>query len=324
MVLFTGSIVSVDDDTSGVHLFGGADWTLKLYEATTASGNLVKTVFDIDIIDNPSFTGTEAIGVPVGTTAQRSGSAADGDIRYNSDNVEYEGYQSGSWSSLGGGAGLTSVDSLVSNATATAPGAGLPAAADGQIYILVNNTGSLHVNWGTITGVGDGDAVEYKGSSWQIAVDVSDTTVTPVIIREDTSRLNIFTGGFWQESQASVHTTLGVGVGVTNMGSYTGSTITPSQSAKQNIQALETSLEINDTATGLNTSKFVTGGVTLKQAVSADRTVLSGESYFHPRMHVGAGETVTVASGGYMLSKSDVIAATGTVTVDAGGLWEII
>lgn len=66
------------------------------------------------------------------------------------------------------------IDVKVANATTSYPGDGtLPAAATGQRYILESGTGSLHANWGTITGVGDDDIVEYNGSAWEVAYDVS-------------------------------------------------------------------------------------------------------------------------------------------------------
>ena len=57
----------------------------------------------------PTFTGdvtissTTALRLPVGTTAQRSGSAANGDIRYNSTTSSFEGYAGGAWGAIGGG-----------------------------------------------------------------------------------------------------------------------------------------------------------------------------------------------------------------------------
>jgi hypothetical protein len=65
------------------------------------------------------------------------------------------------------------IDKLVANASTTSPGNGLPAAAGGQRYILDSGTSSLHSGWGTISGVGDHDIVEYNGTSWFVAYDVS-------------------------------------------------------------------------------------------------------------------------------------------------------
>ena len=50
-------------------------------------------------------TGTTASAtVPAGTTAQRDGTPANGMFRYNSTLSEFEGYASGAWGSIGGGA----------------------------------------------------------------------------------------------------------------------------------------------------------------------------------------------------------------------------
>jgi hypothetical protein len=46
---------------------------------------------------------TNAIRIPVGTTAQRP-TAATGQIRYNSSNSQFEGYNGTAWGQLGGGA----------------------------------------------------------------------------------------------------------------------------------------------------------------------------------------------------------------------------
>jgi hypothetical protein len=53
---------------------------------------------------NPSFTGTGFMLIPKGTTAQRPVSPVDGQMRYNTDTNQFEGYQGGAWGQLGGGA----------------------------------------------------------------------------------------------------------------------------------------------------------------------------------------------------------------------------
>jgi hypothetical protein len=49
-----------------------------------------------------TYTGTGQVKLPVGTTAQRSGSPANGMIRYNSDDDGFEGYQDGAWGGISG------------------------------------------------------------------------------------------------------------------------------------------------------------------------------------------------------------------------------
>lgn len=51
-----------------------------------------------------SYNGTGQVKLPAGTTAERSGTPAEGMIRYNSSNAQFEGYQGGAWGALGGGA----------------------------------------------------------------------------------------------------------------------------------------------------------------------------------------------------------------------------
>jgi hypothetical protein len=53
---------------------------------------------------NPTFSGTGFMLIPKGTTAQRPVSPVNGEIRYNTDTSQFEGYQGGAWGQLGGGA----------------------------------------------------------------------------------------------------------------------------------------------------------------------------------------------------------------------------
>jgi len=66
------------------------------------------------------FLGTGSVKVPVGTTAQRPVSPADGHLRYNSDNSAYEGYVSSAWQSLAVGSILPNVVSVTAAYTTTA------------------------------------------------------------------------------------------------------------------------------------------------------------------------------------------------------------
>mgnify|MGYP006908220707 CR=1 FL=1 len=73
-------------------------------------GPITTTNFGLAPLSGATFTGdvvlntTTALRLPVGTTAQRSGSAANGDIRYNSTTSSFEGYAGGAWGAIGGGA----------------------------------------------------------------------------------------------------------------------------------------------------------------------------------------------------------------------------
>ena len=52
---------------------------------------------------NPSFTSTGAIKIPVGTEAQRPGTPAAGQLRFNDDTDAFEGYNGTAWAAVGGG-----------------------------------------------------------------------------------------------------------------------------------------------------------------------------------------------------------------------------
>jgi hypothetical protein len=54
---------------------------------------------------NPSFTNTGAIKIPAGTEAQRPGTPVAGQLRFNDDSDEFEGYNGTAWGAIGGGGG---------------------------------------------------------------------------------------------------------------------------------------------------------------------------------------------------------------------------
>ena len=68
--------------------------------ATLASPSFTGTVTSAG---NINMTGTGAIDVAAGTTAQRP-TASNGMFRYNTDDNAFEGYADGQWGSIGGGA----------------------------------------------------------------------------------------------------------------------------------------------------------------------------------------------------------------------------
>ena len=95
--------------------------TNELKIATSVSGDTATYVvlgkineanFGHVVAATPVMTGDVAMNstgflkVPVGTTAQRPGSAAAGQFRYNSTTGQFEGYTN-AWGAIGGGAGAT-------------------------------------------------------------------------------------------------------------------------------------------------------------------------------------------------------------------------
>ena len=93
--------------------------------------------------DGADISGTASLKIPVGTTAQRNASPADGDIRYNSDLNSYEGYGNSAWGGLGGG---TEIDNKIATASATGVGTFAKASyRSASIRAQINQGGSYQV-----------------------------------------------------------------------------------------------------------------------------------------------------------------------------------
>jgi hypothetical protein len=104
------------------------------------------------------------------------------------------------------------IDALVANASTTAPGAGLPAAATGQRYILESGTGSLAGGWGAIAGVGNNDIVEYNGTAWVVSYDVSVRGEGALIWNRDQNYFMRWDGSAWNEFGGLAGITAGAGL----------------------------------------------------------------------------------------------------------------
>ena len=79
--------------------------------SATATGTLLSSLTvtgNLSVSGNILMTGTGAIDVAAGTTAERPGSASAGMIRFNTTTTSYEGYNGSTWGELGGG-GISSV-----------------------------------------------------------------------------------------------------------------------------------------------------------------------------------------------------------------------
>jgi len=122
-------------------------------------------------------TGTSHWLLPVGTTAQRPGSPATGMVRYNTDTVGFEGYSSGSWSSLGG---VSSVDKYTYIQAETSAGA-----SNGELEFFVENSaGNAAVKAMGITNAG----VTIAGN---LTVDGTTTTINSVTLTVDDKNIEL-------------------------------------------------------------------------------------------------------------------------------------
>ena len=117
---------------SAAGLLASANNLSDVASASTSRTNLgLGTAATTAATDYVAQTGTTAsASIPAGTTAQRDGSPANGMFRYNSTLSEFEGYASGAWGSIGGGASAggaiyENTDDITSNYTLTSGSNGM-------------------------------------------------------------------------------------------------------------------------------------------------------------------------------------------------------
>jgi hypothetical protein len=130
-----------------------------------------------------SFNTTSAIKIPVGTTGQRPGTPAAGQIRYNSELDQAEVYSGTEWKAVGGspfdasGGTVTTFDGFKIH-TFTTSGTFTPALnREGKIeYLVVGAGGSGAYN--SIQGGGGGGAGDVKTGFLTIAKNTAPMTVT--------------------------------------------------------------------------------------------------------------------------------------------------
>lgn len=96
---FTLDLSSLLDDTNLVTSVNSQTGAVSLGTSDVVSNNEITAAM---IVDNVQLEGTESVGVPSGTTAQRPGSPSAGMFRYNSTTNEFEGYTT-EWGAIGGG-----------------------------------------------------------------------------------------------------------------------------------------------------------------------------------------------------------------------------
>jgi hypothetical protein len=97
-----GTSIGETTRSSGKFTTLSANSTLGVTGATTLSSTLGVTGY-ATFGSNGEFNGTGALKIPVGTTAQQP-TPATGMIRYNTTLSQFQGYSSGAWSQIGGGA----------------------------------------------------------------------------------------------------------------------------------------------------------------------------------------------------------------------------
>jgi len=78
-------------------------------QIAVTNGNGVSGIPTIGIASNPTLPGLAGVALPAGSSADRSVSAVNGTLRYNSDFGVLEAYLNGTWTTLASGSGVTSI-----------------------------------------------------------------------------------------------------------------------------------------------------------------------------------------------------------------------
>ena len=198
---------------------------------------------------------TDAIRVPSGTTAQRPGSPANGDIRYNSTTSQIEGYSNGQFRSMVG----SGISNVVEDTTPQLGGDldingnAIVSTSDGNIAITPNGTGEVDISKvdidsGTIDGTNIGASTPGTGAFTTLSStgnttlgDASGDTVTFNAAAITLSNATTVTGTF---ADLGTVTTADI-----NGGSIDGATIgaaSPAAGTFTNLTASGTTISITD------------------------------------------------------------------------------
>lgn len=116
-------------------------------QISVANGNGIGASPTVAISDNPTIPGVAGMVLPVGTTANRSGSPAIGTIRYSTSLASFEGYTVSGWGTIVAGAAVT----LINTGTGLTGG---PITSSGTIAIdstVVTLTGTQTLTNKTLT-----------------------------------------------------------------------------------------------------------------------------------------------------------------------------
>jgi hypothetical protein len=159
-----GSNVLVDTDIGS---------TVQAYDATiVVDADIGVTVqgYDADTVKyddvNPSFTSTGALKLPVGTEAQRPGTPAAGQLRFNDDSDEFEGYDGTAWGAIGGGGGGGA--SNLGDGSATTPSVNFSSDTNTGIYRPGDDRLGFATN-GALVGEFDGSDLKFNSGYGSVA-----------------------------------------------------------------------------------------------------------------------------------------------------------
>ena len=117
-------IAIVDNTPMVLHYQCSAHGLMGNAVQTNSSTANIGTLSSLTVSGNILMTGTGAIDIAAGTTAQRPSSPSSGMLRFNTTSNEFEGYNGSSWGEIGGSSGGTGSADLLDIASSTGTGGG--------------------------------------------------------------------------------------------------------------------------------------------------------------------------------------------------------
>jgi hypothetical protein len=297
-------------------------------QISVTSGNTSPVV---GLANNPIVPGTGSITIPVGTTAQRTGSS--GAVRYNSTLNQFEGYTATGWQQFSLTGGVTSFSAGTTGFTPNIATTGA-VTLDGILNVSNGGTGAS-----TLTGYVYGNGVGAMTSSTTIPTTALSGSVTNAQLQYSSITINgnaVSLGGSTTVT-ASTTSTLTIGTGLsgvsfngsspvtiaidstvatlTGIQTLTNKTISGSSNTLSNIgnsSLTNSSVTINGSSVSLGGSVTVTA--TASNALTIG-TGLSGASYNgSAAVTIAIDSTVATLTGAQTLTNKTISGASNTLT----------
>jgi hypothetical protein len=336
----TPSASNLNNTTSGSELAINYYDGLLFYK--DANGN-VQTLAS-KVATAGTFTGTGAITLPAGTTAQEPSSPVQGMLRFNTTTSQFEGYNGTAWASVGGAAlsndttTSTAVYPLFSHATT---GTALTIYTSNANYLYTPSTGQLqapfHTASGTITGSLSAGAFNY-GTLGYSDVNIFGSFTSSVntynqVILQNTNSGSAASTDFVVSNNNGTATTYYGDYGMNSSG-WTGTAGTNSFNAPNMVYLTSTTADLLIGTTTSNTIRFATNGGADALQINASGNVtatnqLQGAEVVASNALLVNSKTVstsyTVPSGSNAFSVGPITISAGVaVTVSSGSRWLIM
>jgi len=263
----TDTITFAIQSISAGTLLTDGDGDTKINLETTPDEDTIRFTTDGTermVIDNTglvSILGTSALEIPAGTTAERPTTLAQGQIRYNTTDSTFEGYDGTAWGSLGG---VKDVDQdTYITAEETADDDTLRFYTAGVKRVEISSTGETIINSATVSDLTD-TRVVYAGTNGELQ-DSSNLTFRPIggtsTVTGSQTNPTITSG-----DEFSIN---GTTVTLTGTSTLTGSQTNPTVTANDQ-------LSINTVQVTLTGTAVVTGTTATPTVTAADEFSING------------------------------------------------